>query len=142
MLEAIIAEKTQTVIELENQLAKEQADNCKLELGLKEKSAVLESYEKRFIGVRSLIERQDSELKDSFAKLNELKEQLHLEEQKSRRLEGQILETRMASQGELDEVMAKMHDVEHQCTGRLEKQTRDFERQLAEKERWCEALKT
>lgn len=57
MLENIIAEKSVTIQVLESDLLKEQADCFKLEQGLKEKQAILESYEARFLGVRSLIEK-------------------------------------------------------------------------------------
>jgi hypothetical protein len=57
MLENIIAEKSVTIQVLESDLLKEQADCLKLEQGLKEKQAILESYEARFLGVRSLIEK-------------------------------------------------------------------------------------
>ena len=87
MLEAVIADKTETIQELESELYKEQADKRKLEEGFKEKHAILKSYEQRFLGVRSLIEKQDSELKDSFAKINQLKEQLDSEELKNKKLE-------------------------------------------------------
>ena len=57
ILESIIAEKTMNMQELESELSKEKSDNKKLEEGLKEKQAVLESYEKRFLNIRSLIEK-------------------------------------------------------------------------------------
>jgi hypothetical protein len=47
----------------------------------------LESYESRFISVRGLIEKQDAELKDSYAKINELRERLANEEDRASKLE-------------------------------------------------------
>lgn len=70
MLEEIIADKTIRIEELENELLREQNDNQKLEQGLQDKQSLLESYEKRFLGIRSLIERQDSELKESYQRIN------------------------------------------------------------------------
>lgn len=141
MLETIIANKTDEINELESELAKERADCRKLDEGLKEKQAVLESYEKRFLGVRSLIERQDSELKESFAKLNDLKERLHQEEERSQQLVEKIQAIQLSHRGEIEEMNAKSQESEHAWVGRFEKQTRDFERQLTEKDKWFQSMK-
>ena len=47
----------------------------------------------------------------------------------------------MTNRDELDEMAEKAHEVERQWVSRLEKQTKDFERQIAEKEKWLEAVK-
>ena len=104
MLENIIAEKTVAIQELESDLLKEQADCRKLEQGLKEKQTVLESYESRFISVRGLIEKQDAELKDSFAKINELRERLANEEDRALKLEHQIQDLTLTNRGEVAEI--------------------------------------
>lgn len=69
MLEQIIADKSVSIQCLESELAKERSDCQKLEQGIKEKQSVLESYERRFLSVRSLIERQDQELKDAYEQI-------------------------------------------------------------------------
>jgi len=65
---------------------------------------LLESYEKRFFGVRSLIEKQDTELKESFARINELREKLADEEDKTRKLESQITDLSLSNRGELQDL--------------------------------------
>ena len=65
---------------------------------------MLESYEKRFFGVRSLIEKQDTELKESFARINELREKLADEEDKTRKLESQITDLSLSNRGELQDL--------------------------------------
>jgi hypothetical protein len=47
----------------------------------------------------------------------------------------------LSNRGELEEMAVKTQQIEQAWMERLEKQTHDFERQLAEKDKWFEALK-
>lgn len=73
---------------------------------------MLESYEKRFFGVRSLIEKQDTELKESFVRINELREKLAEEEDKTRKLEGQLTDLSLSNRGELQDLAQMVKDKE------------------------------
>ena len=72
-LEQIIKDKVELVLQLENDLKKEKHDSEKLEKGLFDRQTVLESYETRFIQVRSIIEKKDEELNQAHREILTLK---------------------------------------------------------------------
>jgi len=59
---------------------------------LKERQSVINNYEQRFLQVRSIIEKQDAELKSSYLTLQGVREQLATEEAKTQTLKEKIEE--------------------------------------------------
>ena len=59
---------------------------------LKERQSVINNYEQRFLQVRSIIEKQDAELRSSHLTLQGVREQLATEEAKAQTLKEKLEE--------------------------------------------------
>lgn len=127
--------------ELESDLKMVKGDNEKLEKSLTERHSVLESYEQRFLSVRSIIEQKDIELKAASSKIQNLdteilKYQAKLDAEKANSDEVRS-EMKILMQG-LTEQLAEKEIAHGQA---FQDQLKDFQRKLEHKQAVFEQFK-
>ena len=107
---------------------------------MRERQSVITNYEERFLQVRSIIERQDAELRAAHTTLETVRDQLATEEDRGRSLQAQIEDIQRESKTALNEINARVEMSSAENTDRYAKQIQDFERKLQEKDKFMEGL--
>lgn len=75
-LEEIIQDKLVVIEKLTNETQAERSEKLKLIDQLRERQSVISNYESRFLQVRSIIEKQDAEIRGAHETLETVREQL------------------------------------------------------------------
>lgn len=83
---------------------------------------MISNYESRFLQVRSIIEKQDAEMKAAQSTLESLRDQLASEEQKSRSLRDRIAEMERSYRSSLEEAKYQHNLSNESQTERFKKQ--------------------
>ena len=83
-LEEIIQDKLVVIEQLQNECQSERCEKAKVIEQVRERQSVISGYEQRFLQVRSIIEKQDAELRAAHGTLESLRDQLAAEEGRSR----------------------------------------------------------
>ena len=89
---------------------------------VRERQSVITNYEERFLQVRSIIERQDAELRAAHTTLETVRDQLATEEDRGRSLQAQIEDIQRESKTALNEINARVEMSSAENTDRYAKQ--------------------
>ena len=139
-LEDIIQDKLVVIERLNNECQAERTEKLKLIDQLRERQSVLSNYESRFLQVRTIIEKQDAEIRSSHETLETVREQLASEEAKTRELTAHIETLSKENREQLAHLNLRAEESSADAHERFKRQLQEFEQKLTEKEKWLEAM--
>ena len=82
---------------------------------------MISNYESRFLQVRSIIEKQDAEVKTANASLTQVRENLVAEEDKSRKLQEKIDEMKREFKSEISQANLRAEESSEELSQRYSK---------------------
>ena len=90
--------------------------------------------------MRSIIEKQDAELRDTCGTLDHVREQLGQEEERTRDLQSELENLKLQHKTEVAELLGRQDDINEVNAHRQDSQIQEFNRKLKEKEKFIEAM--
>ena len=139
-LESIIQEKLIQLEQLNNECIAERTTVTSLRDQVQERQKVIENYEGRFLQVRSIIEKQDLELRAAHENLDVIRGQLAEEQDNVINKEKEIERQKLENKIELEEAKTAAETLRADLQVKFDVQQVQFEQRLKEKEKWLESL--